>query len=211
MTGEVVDTLKRLEHEGYHFEAADASLELLMRAPRAGSRIGSGSSPSRCRCSTARVVDGRGTTPRSTSTPKQPSRSGSATSGSWRIGEGNGPVNALDTALRSALSERYPQLGRIHLTDFKVRVLDTDEGHRCRDPRPARLHRRKPHVDDHRRVARTSSRPPGRRWPTPSSTAFSTAIEAAGNRDGSRGRPNRHENALDGPDPCSDRCPRRLW
>jgi 2-isopropylmalate synthase len=44
------------------------------------------------------------------------------------IGEGNGPVNALDTALRSVLAERYPQLARISLTDFKVRVLDTDKG-----------------------------------------------------------------------------------
>ena len=40
------------------------------------------------------------------------------------VGEGNGPVNALDAALRTALTGRYPQLGRIHLTDYKVRVLD---------------------------------------------------------------------------------------
>jgi 2-isopropylmalate synthase len=40
------------------------------------------------------------------------------------VGEGNGPVNALDAALRSVLTDRYPQLARIHLTDFKVRVLE---------------------------------------------------------------------------------------
>jgi 2-isopropylmalate synthase len=40
------------------------------------------------------------------------------------VGEGNGPVNALDAALRSVLTGRYPQLERIHLTDFKVRVLE---------------------------------------------------------------------------------------
>jgi 2-isopropylmalate synthase len=40
------------------------------------------------------------------------------------VGEGNGPVNALDAALRSVLTERYPQLDRIHLTDFKVRVIE---------------------------------------------------------------------------------------
>ncbi|HEX7442912.1 MAG TPA: alpha-isopropylmalate synthase regulatory domain-containing protein, partial [Acidimicrobiales bacterium] len=40
------------------------------------------------------------------------------------VGEGNGPVNALDVAVRRALGGRYPALGRIHLTDFKVRVLD---------------------------------------------------------------------------------------
>ena len=42
--------------------------------------------------------------------------------------EGNGPVNALDTALRSALGDRYPALTSVHLTDYKVRVLDTARG-----------------------------------------------------------------------------------
>jgi 2-isopropylmalate synthase len=43
------------------------------------------------------------------------------------IGEGNGPVNALDAALRSVLTKRYPALGRIHLTDYRVRVLEGAE------------------------------------------------------------------------------------
>ncbi|MEO5839902.1 MAG: alpha-isopropylmalate synthase regulatory domain-containing protein [Acidimicrobiales bacterium] len=43
-------------------------------------------------------------------------------------GEGNGPVNALDEALRKAIGPRYPQLADVHLTDFKVRVLDTNKG-----------------------------------------------------------------------------------
>ena len=38
--------------------------------------------------------------------------------------EGNGPVNAIDTALRAALDGAYPQLDRVHLTDYKVRILD---------------------------------------------------------------------------------------
>ena len=42
--------------------------------------------------------------------------------------EGDGPVNALDIALRKALAEKYPELARIHLTDYKVRVLDTTRG-----------------------------------------------------------------------------------
>jgi 2-isopropylmalate synthase len=42
--------------------------------------------------------------------------------------EGNGPVNALDTALRAALGNRYPALASVHLTDYKVRVLDTNKG-----------------------------------------------------------------------------------
>jgi 2-isopropylmalate synthase len=42
--------------------------------------------------------------------------------------EGNGPVNALDRALRAALAGRYQALDRLHLTDYKVRVLDTQKG-----------------------------------------------------------------------------------
>jgi 2-isopropylmalate synthase len=42
-----------------------------------------------------------------------------------RTAEGNGPVNAIDTALRSALSKNYPQLSKVHLTDYKVRILDS--------------------------------------------------------------------------------------
>jgi 2-isopropylmalate synthase len=42
--------------------------------------------------------------------------------------EGNGPVNALDGALRQALGGRFPGLDRVHLTDYKVRVLDTAKG-----------------------------------------------------------------------------------
>jgi len=45
-----------------------------------------------------------------------------------RTAEGNGPVNALDAALRAALGSRYPALDRVHLTDYKVRVLDTAKG-----------------------------------------------------------------------------------
>ena len=39
--------------------------------------------------------------------------------------EGNGPVNAIDTALRAALLQKFPQLSRVHLTDYKVRILDS--------------------------------------------------------------------------------------
>jgi 2-isopropylmalate synthase len=38
--------------------------------------------------------------------------------------EGNGPVNAIDKAMRAALGDRYPQLAKVHLTDYKVRILD---------------------------------------------------------------------------------------
>ncbi len=44
------------------------------------------------------------------------------------IGEGNGPINALDRALRTALEPRIPELASVHLTNFKVRILDEDKG-----------------------------------------------------------------------------------
>jgi 2-isopropylmalate synthase len=120
------ERLKQLEADGYQFEAADASLELLMReatgwvqpwfrlegyrvttyhrnALRGGAPIEDGES----------IVDTEASV--------------KVWAGDERfvaIGEGNGPVNALDAALRSVLTQRYPQLGLIHLTDYRVRVLE---------------------------------------------------------------------------------------
>ena len=48
--------------------------------------------------------------------------------------EGNGPVNALDAALRQAIGPHFPELAGVHLTDYRVRVLDTGQGHRRGDP-----------------------------------------------------------------------------
>ena len=44
------------------------------------------------------------------------------------LGEGNGPVNALDHALREALAETYPEIGAFELSDYKVRILDAEHG-----------------------------------------------------------------------------------
>ncbi len=124
--GDLSERLKQLEAEGYQFEAADASLELLMReaagwiqpyfrlegyrvttyhrnAMRGGAPIEDGDS----------IIDTEATV--------------KVWAGDERlvaIGEGNGPVNALDAALRSVLTRRYPGLGRIHLTDYRVRVVE---------------------------------------------------------------------------------------
>ena len=113
--GRVVEDLKRLEHEGYHFEAADASLELLMR--RATGWANDAFRVESMRVITDEVPGGEFTT--------------EATVKVWvgderhvRTCEGNGPVNAIDAALRSALLSSYPLLARIHLTDYKVRILD---------------------------------------------------------------------------------------
>ena len=117
---QVIDDLKRLEHEGFHFEAADASLELLMRRATGWQqdffRVES------MRVITDELPNGEFTT--------------EATIKAWVQGadgtevrhvttaEGNGPVNAIDTALRSAIAPAYPQLAKVHLTDYKVRILD---------------------------------------------------------------------------------------
>jgi len=113
----VIDELKRLEHEGYHFEAADASLELLMR--RATGWKQDYFEVESMRVITDEVSDTFNT---------------EATVKVW-IGEerfvftaeGNGPVNAIDTALRRAVGRAYPHLENIHLTDYKVRILDGGE------------------------------------------------------------------------------------
>jgi len=127
--GEIVETLKELEYAGYHFEVADASLELLMRAAagwtqdyfalesfsvKVGHRSGSGS---RAWNEVAVEVETEATV--------------KVQVGDERLeatGRGNGPVNALDAALRSVLDGWFPQLDRLHLTDFKVRVLETRQG-----------------------------------------------------------------------------------
>ena len=124
---ELVDTLKRMEHEGYHFEVADASLELLMR--RAGGweqpwfavesfRVITDDEPS----GALGAVASEAVTTEATIKVHLDGERVIATA------EGNGPVNALDTALRNALGDRHPALSHVHLTDYKVRVLDTAKG-----------------------------------------------------------------------------------
>lgn len=112
----VIDELKRLEHEGFHFEAADASLELLMRRA-------TGWAQPFFEVESMRVI-----------TDEQPTGA-FVTEATVKVhvngeryvhvAEGNGPVNAIDTALRLALRSAYPQLDRIHLVDYKVRILDS--------------------------------------------------------------------------------------
>ena len=119
----IVDDLKRLEHDGYHFEAADASLQLLLRRA-------SGWVQPFFRLESFRVLDEQHHGP-----DGEPRTNSEATIKLWlgdersvATGEGNGPISALDHALRAALGDRFPALARIHLTDFKVRVLDSADG-----------------------------------------------------------------------------------
>ena len=114
-----VRTLKEREHRGYHYEAADASFELLLRKE-------SGRYEPLFRLEGFRVLvekreDGKVVT--------------EATIKVWvdgerylRTAEGNGPVNALDRALRGAIIDRHPHLADIELTNYKVRIQDEHHG-----------------------------------------------------------------------------------
>ncbi|MDQ1366648.1 MAG: 2-isopropylmalate synthase [Acidimicrobiaceae bacterium] len=116
---EVLDNLKELEHRGYHFEVADGSLELLMRAA-------TGWKQTFFRLESFRVIteqreDGSFLTEATIKVHVADERV-------LATAEGNGPVNALDAALRKAIGSKYPELSHLHLTDYKVRVLDTAKG-----------------------------------------------------------------------------------
>jgi 2-isopropylmalate synthase len=113
---QVIDDLKRLEHEGYHFEAADASLELLMR--RATGWKQSFFEVESMRVITDELASGEFNTEATVKVWVGDKREVSTA-------EGNGPVNAIDKALRAALLAHYPALERVHLTDYKVRILDS--------------------------------------------------------------------------------------
>ena len=137
--GRVLDELKRLEHEGYHFEVADGSLELLLR--RATGWVADYFAVESFRVITDHgkhhQADGPGTASASSGAEADnvPGITTEATVkvhvGQERIvavAEGNGPVNALDGALRGAIGAKFPALDHIHLTDYRVRVLDTGKG-----------------------------------------------------------------------------------
>jgi 2-isopropylmalate synthase len=119
VVNQVIDDLKRLEHEGYHFEAADASLELLMRRA-------AGTVPEYFRVESMRVItdelpNGDFTTE---ATVKVWVGEGDRAERRVAVAEGNGPVHAIDSALRQVVVDAHPHLERIHLTDYKVRILD---------------------------------------------------------------------------------------
>jgi 2-isopropylmalate synthase len=118
---QVIDDLKRLEHEGYHFEAADASLELLMR--RADGWENGYFRVESMRVITDELPNGEFTT-EATVKVWVPGDGRPDAHRYVHTAEGNGPVNAIDTALRAAVGASYPELARVHLTDYKVRILD---------------------------------------------------------------------------------------
>jgi 2-isopropylmalate synthase len=116
---DLVDQVKELEHAGYQFEAADGSFEMLMRRATAGF---------------VELFEVR-----SLSVNIQTNPEGRVTARANLVvaveddvievnTEGDGPVNAMDEALRKALETSYPDVKRLRLTDFKVRDLDSSDG-----------------------------------------------------------------------------------
>jgi 2-isopropylmalate synthase len=114
-----IEALKRREHAGYHYEAAPASFELLLRRE-------AGSYRPLFRLESFRVV----TEKRAGAEVETEATIKVEVDGKryLRVAEGNGPVNALDRALRGAIADRYPHLADIELTNYKVRILDEAHG-----------------------------------------------------------------------------------
>lgn len=119
-TKQILDSIKKLEKEGYEFEAADASFELLVRRLlqkresffdlheyHVSIRKSAEHGFDTCEATIKLSVDGEKV---------------------YTVAEGDGPVNALDAALRQALSKHYPSIQNIRLTDYKVRILNSDSG-----------------------------------------------------------------------------------
>jgi 2-isopropylmalate synthase len=114
----VVEVIKQKEHEGFSFEAAEASVSLLVR------RLAPDYQP------LFRLLDYRGMVSRhgdrqmAEATIKLDVRGHAV----HTAAEGNGPVNAFDTALRKALQPTFASVGQIQLTDYKVRILNSNSG-----------------------------------------------------------------------------------
>lgn len=115
----IVEMVKAKESAGYAYEAADASLELLMRRAQGWEHAYFDVESFRV---TVDKWEGAGTVAEATVRVKAADERHIATA------EGAGPVGALDTALRKALGHTYPELDHIELTDYRVRVLDTTSG-----------------------------------------------------------------------------------
>jgi 2-isopropylmalate synthase len=114
----IVERLKELEHEGYQFESAESSFELVVRKIL-------GKHQPFFELKEFKVI------------VKEPSGDGINSSAIIKIAvngqveltaaEGDGPVNALDNGIRKALERFYPSLREMRLTDYKVRVLDSNK------------------------------------------------------------------------------------
>lgn len=116
LIGRVVERVKEMESRGFTFEAADASFELLLREEATGVRP-SFFSIDHWLTTVERTEDQSIITKAEISITVQGEKISCA-------GQGNGPVNALDNALRLGLQRFYPELAVLELTDYKVRILE---------------------------------------------------------------------------------------
>jgi 2-isopropylmalate synthase len=120
----ILREVKRLEHLGYEFEAAEASLELLIR------RVLSNPEPLwellEYHCTYIRSVRNRYETCEATVKLRVGKEN------YYMVAEGDGPVNALDAALRKALKPVYPEIQKITLDDYKVRIIGSHIGTEAR-------------------------------------------------------------------------------
>jgi 2-isopropylmalate synthase len=114
-----VERLKEREHAGYHYEAAPASFELLLR--REAGVYEPLFELESFRVTTEKRADGLVETEATIKLTVDGERQ-------VEVAEGNGPVNALDKALRAAIVGRHPHLADIELTNYKVRILDETHG-----------------------------------------------------------------------------------
>jgi 2-isopropylmalate synthase len=118
-TKKILQLVQKLEHQGYHFEAAEASFELLMK--RAFKKYKKFFDLEGFRVVIEKKTDNKITTEAIIRLKVKGVKEHTAA-------DGDGPVNALDNALRKALKDFYPTLAKMHLSDFKVRVLDEKAG-----------------------------------------------------------------------------------
>lgn len=116
---EIIKELKKLENEGYQFEAAEASFELLVKQKTS-------KTPDFFHLEGFRVIMERNAQGESRAEATIKVRVNDQVE--LCAAEGNGPVNALDAALRKALCEFYPEISTVTLQDYKVRVLNGDDG-----------------------------------------------------------------------------------
>jgi 2-isopropylmalate synthase len=119
----LIEMVKAREFEGYAYDGAEASFELLARRAL-------GEVPHYFKLSRFRIMDDRRWNARGELVTESEATVTIEAGGAPRmeVATGNGPVNALDTALRKALLPLYPQLEDMRLVDYKVRILTPQSG-----------------------------------------------------------------------------------
>ena len=119
LVGQVLERVKRLEHEGYQFEAAEGSFELLARRVQGTYE------------DVFTLINFRTINRRTGARAEEAEAIVKIAIGAAEyhtVAGGDGPVNALDQALRKALEQKFPALKQVHLEDYKVRVLSSGDG-----------------------------------------------------------------------------------